>query len=617
MKHYSGLSATLIFIGIVVGFGNGSLYAETFCVDTAVQLDSALTTAASNGEDDVIRIVQGEYTGNFVYGSTEAFDVTIEGGYTSGCAARVVNAINTILDGTDTDTVLVLSSLQVVDFSVDGVALFNGAAQTITPSGGTEGGGLNASTEGSLTVTNCIVSDSTAGGGGGILGKAGSLITLSNNVISDNSAFFGGGVFVYGDPSTTIILSGNIIINNETTEDNSGYGGGLAVGGAGACTITGNTIRNNTAGNNVNDFATGSVWLSGGGVFVEYVSTAIVSSNTISGNTGRSGGGGIAVSATASIQMTNNVVVDNEADDGIENGGGGGVYLFTHEGSIVATNNTITGNTAASDGGGLRIGLRENSAEADIHNNIIWNNSAGDSSDLYINNDGNGDFIASTADMLTNDFDQGVGGFDSVRPIAIDAGNLDNVNPLFIDAANGAYYLQQSSTLIDLGTNGAAGVPAIDKNGNARPSGSNVELGAYEYMNTSADIAIVPIFNSFGRVEVSSSETSSIRVYNAGGTVLDIGNVAQANALAAPFSISNDGCSGDALAHAESCVLEIGFTPTALNYFGDSFDVPSNDPNSSSVTVTMYGVGDTASSSNGGDSGGGGGGGCFISSLLP
>jgi parallel beta-helix repeat protein len=616
MKHCTGLLATLIVIGMVAGFGNGLLYAETFCVDTAAELDSALTTAVSNGEDDLIRIVQGEYTGNFVYGSTEAFDVTIEGGYTSGCTGREVNAINTILDGTDTDTVLVLSSLQVVDFSVDGVALFNGAAQTIAPSGGTEGGGLNASTEGSLTVTNCIVRGSTAGNGGGILGEAGSLITLSNNIISDNSAFYGGGACVYGDASTTITLSGNIIINNQTTEDNSGYGGGVAVGRAGACNINGNTIRNNTANNNVSGFISGGAWLSGGGVYVEEVSTAIVSGNTISGNTGRSGGGGIAVSATAAIQMTNNVVIDNVADSGIEDGGGGGVYLFTHDGSIIATNNTITGNTAGSDGGGLRIGLRENSAEADIHNNIIWNNSASDSSDLYINNDGNGDFIASTVDMLTNDFDQGVGGFDSVRPIAIDASNLDNVDPLFIDTANGAYYLNQSSTLIDLGTNGAAGVPAVDKDGNARPSGSNVELGAYEYMNTSADIAIVPVIHTFGQVEVGSSETSSIRVYNAGGAVLNVGNVAQANALAAPFSISNDGCSGDALAHAESCVLEIGFTPTALNYFGDSFDVPSNDPNSSSVTVTVHGVGDTASSSNGGDSGGGGGGGCFISSLI-
>ncbi|MGD9008637.1 MAG: right-handed parallel beta-helix repeat-containing protein [Desulfobacteraceae bacterium] len=617
MKHCTGLLATLIFIGMVAGFGNGLLYAQTFCVDTAAELDSALTTAASNGEDDVVRIVQGEYTGNFVYGSAEAFDVTIEGGYLTGCTGRVANAANTVLDGTDTDTVLVLSSLEVVDFSVDGVALFNGAAQTITPSGGTEGGGLNASTEGSLTVSNCIVRGSTASGGGGILGKAGTLITLSNNVISDNSAFFGGGVFVYGDPSTTIVLSGNIIINNQTTEDNSGYGGGVAVGGAGACTITGNTIRNNTAGNNVNDFATGSVWLSGGGVFVEYVSTAIVSGNTISENTGRSGGGGIAVSATASIQMTNNVVVDNVADGGIEDGGGGGVYLFTHDGSIVATNNTITGNTAASDGGGLRIGLRENSAEADIHNNIIWNNSAGDSSDLNINNDGNGDFIASAVNMLTNDFDQGVGGFNSVRPIAIDASNLDNADPLFIDATNGAYYLQQSSPLIDLGTNGAAGVPAVDKDGNARPSGSNVELGAYEYVNTSADIAIVPIFHTFGHVQVGASETSTIRVYNVGGVVLDVGNVAQANGLAAPFSISNDGCSGNALAHAESCVLEIGFTPTALNNFGDSFDVPSSDPNTSTAAVTVDGVGDSASSGNGGDSGGGSGGGCFISSLLP
>ena len=63
--------------------------------------------------------------------------------------------------------------------------------------------------------------------------------------------------------------------------------------------------------------------------------------------------------------------------------------------------------------------------------------------------------------------------------------------------------------------------------------------------------------------------------------------------------------------------MEIRFTPTALNYFSNSFDVPSSDPNTSSVTVTVHGVGDTASST-GGDSGNGdgGGGGCFISSSI-
>ncbi len=46
--------------------------AAVFCVNSAGTLQTALSTAASNGVDDEIRIVQGTYVGNFVYTSTQA-----------------------------------------------------------------------------------------------------------------------------------------------------------------------------------------------------------------------------------------------------------------------------------------------------------------------------------------------------------------------------------------------------------------------------------------------------------------------------------------------------------------------------------------------------------------
>ena len=42
-------------------------YAGVFCVSNATGLQNALTTAASNGQNDEVRIVQGTYVGNFVY----------------------------------------------------------------------------------------------------------------------------------------------------------------------------------------------------------------------------------------------------------------------------------------------------------------------------------------------------------------------------------------------------------------------------------------------------------------------------------------------------------------------------------------------------------------------
>ena len=42
------------------------------CVSNATELQAALTAAQSNVDFDVIQVVQGTYTGNFTFSSTEA-----------------------------------------------------------------------------------------------------------------------------------------------------------------------------------------------------------------------------------------------------------------------------------------------------------------------------------------------------------------------------------------------------------------------------------------------------------------------------------------------------------------------------------------------------------------
>lgn len=56
-----------------------STHADTFCVSDATGLQTALTTASGNGEDDTVQIEQGTYVGSFIYTSLEAFSLTIEG----------------------------------------------------------------------------------------------------------------------------------------------------------------------------------------------------------------------------------------------------------------------------------------------------------------------------------------------------------------------------------------------------------------------------------------------------------------------------------------------------------------------------------------------------------
>ena len=94
---------TLLSAVFCLLFMNAAL-AATFCANSASQLQSYLTDAAGNGQDDTVQIVQGTYEGNFYYNSSEANALSIKGGYASGCGSRTIDAANTVLDGTNTDS---------------------------------------------------------------------------------------------------------------------------------------------------------------------------------------------------------------------------------------------------------------------------------------------------------------------------------------------------------------------------------------------------------------------------------------------------------------------------------------------------------------------------------
>ena len=77
---------------------------------------------------------------------------------------------------------------------------------------------------------------------------------------------------------------------------------------------------------------------------------------------------------------------------------------------------------------------------------------------------------------------------------------------------------------------------------------------------------------------------------NNGSDNLTIGTVAVANSLAAPFSIVTDGCSGQTILPGDNRTLTVRFSPTVKGSFSDSFDIPSNDPDTATVTVTLTGA---------------------------
>ena len=60
---------------------DGDVIPHVPCVGSSTELQDALNVATNNSTDDIIKIQQGTYYGNFIYKSTESDGLTIEGGY--------------------------------------------------------------------------------------------------------------------------------------------------------------------------------------------------------------------------------------------------------------------------------------------------------------------------------------------------------------------------------------------------------------------------------------------------------------------------------------------------------------------------------------------------------
>ncbi|MEL7450959.1 MAG: choice-of-anchor D domain-containing protein, partial [Pseudomonadota bacterium] len=112
-----------------------------------------------------------------------------------------------------------------------------------------------------------------------------------------------------------------------------------------------------------------------------------------------------------------------------------------------------------------------------------------------------------------------------------------------------------------------------------------------DQLSQEPSIRVEPDDLDLGLVVVGETSTADTVVTNRGIEDLVIGDVGVADALAAPFELSVDGCSGQTLPTDASCSLTVAFTPNDVSTFMDSFDVPSNDPARPVVTVTVGGEG--------------------------
>ena len=111
-----------------------SAFAANYCVDSTNQLRTALASAATSIEDDVVRLVRGNYPlGSALSGSFNG-SLVLRGGYAANCPAlgRSLDASETRIYGTTVHAALVDLGLRNGDLEIDGLSFEDLAGVQVT-----------------------------------------------------------------------------------------------------------------------------------------------------------------------------------------------------------------------------------------------------------------------------------------------------------------------------------------------------------------------------------------------------------------------------------------------------------------------------------------------------
>lgn len=425
----------------------------------------------------------------------------------------------TIIDGGRNDTVAYFGNGETSDSVLDGFTLQNGFAGLGKPLADLDGGGI-------------LIQNTSP--------------TIRNNVITDNIADVPGfGIHVYlGSP----IIDGNTISSNRASGrvSGGGGGGGIALLGGGSAQIINNTIINHDVTTDFNG---------GGGIDLWGAGTPTIRNNFISGNTGGFGGG-ICMMGASNALIVQNVILDNTATDR-----GGGIYWIVPSGEPGPTvlNNTIVNNSSPEDAGVYANGF---DASTELTNNLIITYSGLPAVYCGDLNDINPPIFNSN-----NIYSQSGAPYAGICSDQTGLNGNISADPLFLDIYADDFRLEPLSPAINKGDGTAPDLPATDFAGNTRIVGSEVDMGAYEYVPN-------PGFLEFSAITFSANESTLVATIRVRRRAGDLG------------AITVDFSTGDNTARAGSDYTATSGTITFSD--GDmaekSFSVPILDDKTGETT---------------------------------
>jgi hypothetical protein len=387
------------------------------------------------------------------------------------------------------------------------------------------------------------------------------------------------------------------LTNNQITQNLFGVN---LMGSNTAVEVSGNTFSSNTNLGMLLASGTGSVGFnhnivedhSALGVQLTTTDGAIVAeANVIRDNHGFSAAS--FETDTGSMTMTNNLVFGNSIL------GTGSVTLNTQSGLVTVTNNTVFDNFSSSTGSGVLISLNDSGSEAQVFNNIFFENSnfgTAPGDDLFVNDDtdtvvdGNAGAPVTVSHNILFDFDTTCQ-LDSTActPDVTDSAN-NAEDPLFVDGPNGNFNLLPGSPAIGAGDPAAPALPAQDFADN--PINNPPDLGALQAI---AAILVDPSSINFGDVSTEVPNTETITIQNTGGLDLNVSDISLDDAanFALDFSGGGDPCGSASftLVGGDACTLDVIFDPQGGGAFNATITIASNDSTNPAVTVTLSGTG--------------------------